>query len=152
MFSGLGNLMSTVNVAEVGMTRGYIRAADHFLSSINPKVDPCQDFFEFACGKWVASNGIPKDLSSYGHFTAIREKVTEEMRGSFSEILLFEESGVNCIELLTVQCQLSDDAFLAVFLRNLPSETVGWKKKKLKTGDDAVGIPKTTLLFCFRNS
>uniref|UniRef100_A0A0N5AT03 Neprilysin-1 n=1 Tax=Syphacia muris TaxID=451379 RepID=A0A0N5AT03_9BILA len=73
-------LVGSVNVAEVGMSPGFKKAADHFLKSINPKVDPCTDFYEFACGNWHAYNQIPADLASYGHFAAIREKVTKEMR------------------------------------------------------------------------
>ncbi|VDM32420.1 unnamed protein product [Toxocara canis] len=68
------------NIVEIGLSPGYLKASRHFLNSINPKVNPCEDFFEFACGRWVMENKIPDDLSSFGHFAGLREKVSEEMK------------------------------------------------------------------------
>ncbi|KAK0395635.1 hypothetical protein QR680_001367 [Steinernema hermaphroditum] len=59
---------------QVGTSPGFQKAAAHFLSSVNMSVNPCDDFFEFACGKWIANNPIPDDLTGYGHFHALREK------------------------------------------------------------------------------
>lgn len=73
-------LYGPARVTETGTSKGYIKAAKHFLSAINPDVNPCEDFFEFACGRWIKNNPIPKDLSSYGHFAGLREKVSFEMK------------------------------------------------------------------------
>ncbi|VDM29871.1 unnamed protein product [Toxocara canis] len=62
------------NIVEIGLSPGYLKASRHFLNSINPKANPCEDFFEFACGRWVMENKIPDDLSSFGHFAGLREK------------------------------------------------------------------------------
>ncbi|CAN7987842.1 unnamed protein product, partial [Ixodes pacificus] len=34
-------------------------AADLIVSAINATVDPCEDFYGFACGKWILCNPIP---------------------------------------------------------------------------------------------
>lgn len=60
----------------VGVGRGYQKAADMFRQSLNQSADPCNDFFDYACGSWVANNAIPDDLTSYGHFSEIRELVS----------------------------------------------------------------------------
>jgi putative endopeptidase len=40
---------------------------DHFsLDQIDHTVDPCVDFYEYTCKKWIASNPIPADQSSWG--------------------------------------------------------------------------------------
>ena len=32
--------------------------------AINEKADPCENFYEFTCGKWISSTVIPADKSS----------------------------------------------------------------------------------------
>ncbi len=33
--------------------------ANSLLESIDETVDPCENFFEFACGKWIKNTRIP---------------------------------------------------------------------------------------------
>lgn len=39
------------------MTNSFL--ANYLLESIDEKVDPCEDFFEFTCGTWLKKNRIP---------------------------------------------------------------------------------------------
>ena len=40
---------------------------DHFdFNQVDRAVDPCVDFYEYTCKKWIASNPIPADESSWG--------------------------------------------------------------------------------------
>ena len=41
-----------------------LHAASSMAESINFDVDPCEDFYEFACGKWIETNVIPEDKSA----------------------------------------------------------------------------------------
>jgi len=43
------------------------------LAALDRAVDPCSDFFEFACGSWRKSNPIPGDRSRWGRFDALAE-------------------------------------------------------------------------------
>ncbi|KHJ99554.1 hypothetical protein OESDEN_00457, partial [Oesophagostomum dentatum] len=71
----------------VGTSPGYVVASDMLTKSINFSVDPCEDFFEFTCGNWIANHPIPKHKTSYSQFGVLSDKVQEEMRGMalFSE-------------------------------------------------------------------
>ncbi|MEZ4368462.1 MAG: M13 family metallopeptidase [Kofleriaceae bacterium] len=40
-------------------------------ASLDRKADPCVDFFQFACGGWLATHPIPDDKSSWGRFGAL---------------------------------------------------------------------------------
>jgi putative endopeptidase len=46
---------------------------------VDPAVDPCKDFFQYACGTWIRSNPIPPEFPSWGRFQELAERNREEL-------------------------------------------------------------------------
>jgi len=48
-----------------------VEAAAEILNSIDPEIDPCEDFYGFACNGWIQNHPIPKVLNKFLHYKYI---------------------------------------------------------------------------------
>uniref|UniRef100_A0A452GKQ9 Uncharacterized protein n=1 Tax=Gopherus agassizii TaxID=38772 RepID=A0A452GKQ9_9SAUR len=62
------------------LTSECVEAAASILSKINQSVDPCENFFRFACDGWTSNNPIPEDLSNYGVYPWLRNNVDLKLK------------------------------------------------------------------------
>ena len=44
------------------------------IDALDRKIDPCTDFYQFACGGWIAKNPVPADKRSYGRFIEVQDR------------------------------------------------------------------------------
>jgi hypothetical protein len=76
-------------------TAACVEAASNLIQSIAPEVDPCDDFFEFACSHWnrwaifiattnvcmLRDHPIPDDTPIFGTFNLVKNRVYQQLRG-----------------------------------------------------------------------
>ena len=76
--SGLKNASSAIC-----LTPGCVRAAAGLIQSMDHTADPCSDFYQFACGGFIAETVIPDHQTWEGSYSIVRYKLNERLRKIF---------------------------------------------------------------------
>lgn len=69
-------------------TEACKRAAAYIIDGMNATANPCDNFYEYACGGWKEHHSIPESKSRTGTFDLLDEKMTKEIRQLLSEFNL----------------------------------------------------------------
>ncbi|PFX28586.1 Endothelin-converting enzyme 2 [Stylophora pistillata] len=92
LFSNVHNETKSISVCQ---THECHAVADYIKSSIDSKVDPCDDFYTFSCGGWIRRNPIPKSYNDYSTFTKLSKVIEGEIRGLLQTSKMLHDSPHN---------------------------------------------------------
>jgi len=63
-----------------------ITLAADFLSRIDDNVDPCENFYYYACGKWIENNPVPEDKTRWMSFYTVDKYNTQVVKAALTEL------------------------------------------------------------------
>jgi len=58
----------------------YFVAAARVIDAMDRSVDPCEDFYSFACGGWINKHPIPQSQGFWDQLSLVREELLENLR------------------------------------------------------------------------
>ncbi|XP_043285771.1 neprilysin-2-like [Venturia canescens] len=83
----LSNACSDLNCREVPDSRedwcetpGCVHAASALLKNMDQNVNPCEDFYRYACGGFVKQTILPDDEFEMNYFKIIKKKIHEQLK------------------------------------------------------------------------
>ncbi|XP_006196655.2 membrane metallo-endopeptidase-like 1 isoform X2 [Vicugna pacos] len=75
------DIQTRKEVAEVCTTPGCVMAAARILQNMDPSKEPCNDFYQYACGGWLQRHVIPETNSRYSIFDILRDELEIILKG-----------------------------------------------------------------------
>ena len=70
------------------MTSGCVKTAGYLLETIDLDVDPCEDFYQFACGKFIDSAVIMPWAGSASTFSRIGLDVAHKVNVALEGVIM----------------------------------------------------------------
>lgn len=80
---------ATTGSRNLCLTADCIKAASSLLEAMDRTADPCQDFFQFACGTWNKKHLIPEDRSSISTFEVLADQQQVILKGLCCDFVLW---------------------------------------------------------------
>lgn len=65
---------------------GFLSTAARLLQNMDPSVEPCQNFYQYACGGWIERHVIPETSSLHSVFNILRDELEIVLKGRLCQL------------------------------------------------------------------
>lgn len=98
--------------ADICLRADCVQAASQILEKIDVNVEPCIDFYEFACGNFMKTTNIPDDKFSVNMFSEIEDSLANQLNALLSSeakdddikpVLLAKFLHSSCMDVKTIE-------------------------------------------------
>ncbi|KAH7716612.1 Peptidase family M13 containing protein [Aphelenchoides avenae] len=101
-------LIASHDVASAQTADGYNRAAKLLLDAIDESKNPCDDFYEFSCGKWSTTNALKEGEQLRDSFSSAAKKVDQDMTVLLAECSYGGSKAINAVKMFYDTCMNKD--------------------------------------------
>ncbi|XP_071109862.1 neprilysin-like isoform X2 [Haliotis cracherodii] len=74
------------------LTTDCVKASSRLINAMDASADPCEDFFQYACGNWNNINVIPDDRATFNTFSKLRDEIQVMLKGLLEEPVTDKDS------------------------------------------------------------
>ncbi|KAA0203827.1 hypothetical protein HAZT_HAZT010641 [Hyalella azteca] len=114
---------------EVCTTPECTLSAAAIIEALDLTVDPCDDFYQFACGGWAAKNPVPDSSSSWSQFSVLDDQLSNAISKILVEpVDVQEPAPINQAKWLYAQCidEAAIESAGTTPLTDILAENGGW--------------------------
>ncbi|KAJ6658842.1 hypothetical protein lerEdw1_019765 [Lerista edwardsae] len=81
LYSNSRDVQYGPNPGNMCSTPGCVTAAARIIQNMDPTAEPCQNFYQYACGGWLSRHVIPETSSRYSIFDTLRDELEIILKG-----------------------------------------------------------------------
>ncbi|XP_029805502.1 membrane metallo-endopeptidase-like 1 isoform X1 [Suricata suricatta] len=91
-------------MSEICTTPGCVLAAARILQNMDPATEPCEDFYQYACGGWLQRHVVPETNSRYSVFDVLRDELEVILKGVLEKSTAEDRPAVQKAKMLYRSC------------------------------------------------
>uniref|UniRef100_A0A1A8HY32 Neprilysin n=1 Tax=Nothobranchius kuhntae TaxID=321403 RepID=A0A1A8HY32_NOTKU len=97
-------LFATQKTDEICTTADCTQSASRLIENMDSTVDPCDNFYQYACGGWLKKNIIPETSSRYSTFDILRDELEVILKGVLEKTVEGEAAALTKAKTLYRSC------------------------------------------------
>ncbi|XP_074498372.1 neprilysin-like isoform X2 [Sebastes fasciatus] len=97
-------LFATTKTDEICTTADCTQSASRLIENMDANVDPCDNFYQYACGGWLKKNIIPETSPRYSTFDILRDEMEVILKGVLEKTVEGEATALTKAKTLYKSC------------------------------------------------